>query len=1324
MQYSTEAVSRVPCLKMRASLITLLFVALAAVSPDAVAMPVAPKVAKLQQKNGATFHARPFGDEWDHGYETLAGYTVVQSPDTGDWVFATTQPDGTLEPTGLRPEKDNPGQLKKHARDKRGADAREANDSRFFSSPGAETNATASATDSASQAAISGNTGSHRTLVILAKFDNQGPVGTTAAHWVNQFFGATNSVRHYFREVSYNQLSLDPAAESEGTANDGVVGWVRVGATHPNYGFGSSTAMQQLTRDAILAANPYVNFSAFDTNGDNKISTTELHVVVIVAGYEQSYGGTAQSPTPNVWGHQYSCGTYAPICDGKKVADSTVGGYTQFGEWMKANDDPPPNTGFASTLGIMVHEMGHDLKWPDLYDTDGSSNGVGEWSVMGQGGWLSTPGQNLGTMPCHPDPFCKSYQGWIAPQQVSGSLLGVQLPQVETSGLVYQLLANPGGVNWVFGSFSGTGEYFLVENRQKVGYDAGLNGCGILVWHIDETRTATNSCNATDSRRLVDLEEADGFGHIDTLANRGDSGDSFPGLNNKQLFSAATTPNSNLYSGAASGVMLRNFSACAPTMTADIIVGGPYFAGGSLALAAESCSPPNAAIDPDEAVTMNISLQNAGTGSTSNLVATLLPTGGVSAPSAAQAYGAIPAGGVVARPFTFTATGNCGEPLMLSLKLQDGATNLGTVGIPVTMGAAGTAQTFMYSGLNVAIPDGGAVQVAFEMAGVAGVVGDINLKIGGSSCNTMPGSTTVGIDHGWVGDLQLTLISPSGTRVVLMSQIGKYYTTNGVNMCNTNFDDEGSQYIQIVDDTNAPFTGNYIPKELLAKLDGEPVNGTWLLELADLEAGYAGTLREFSFTVTPRVCCGSGSTFTTISDDGLDTNETQAAGAGSGWSINGQTDPSIVNHDYDAANGAYRIHVASHPNRFRQTGWISNREEWLPYSAIGPDKYVRAKFHVYTGGQADPSQLKTIPNFRLKLANRFAVTADLQVLLHDANDPGNQPYAMELRPSTNPSNPSVYRLDFDPVDVPFLQTNTLANEGIMAGFDIFTIEPQDNGFIALTELEMGVYPASVLASANALQTKIYAPTAGDAGGLKLHTATDLRSFNYVILPGPEGSPAGVETVGNLPTHSEGPAGVTIDSRYVAADRIGFLDRSFFAGNADGSPGYMQRIRASEDRIFKVRWHVTSPQSTTNQAWLWLQQRTIKFGWTQSLQLAGGRSSNNANSQALSRQTVPGVGSQNPDKLVPGENGGWYTALFNSPMSAEIRPELPYGTPLSHRMPRITSLAGPGVQAPSNGDVKLSAKLYDTISQGTGKGLEGGLFTIDRIEIQAFDSLDD
>ena len=105
-------------------------------------------------------------------------------------------------------------------------------------------------------------------------------------------------------------------------------------------------------------------------------------------------------------------------------------------------------------------------------------------------------------------------------------------------------------------------------------------------------------------------------------------------------------------------------------------------------ITAESISPANNAADPEETVTVSLPLVNVGVPSTTNLVATLQPTGGVNGPSGPQNYGVVVGSGpAVARPFTFTAQGTCGTNITLTLALQDGATNLGTVTFTMTLGA-------------------------------------------------------------------------------------------------------------------------------------------------------------------------------------------------------------------------------------------------------------------------------------------------------------------------------------------------------------------------------------------------------------------------------------------------------------------------------------------------------------------------------------------------------------------------------------------------------------------------------------------------------------
>src|SRR5207249_1018567 len=86
----------------------------------------------------------------------------------------------------------------------------------------------------------------------------------------------------------------------------------------------------------------------------------------------------------------------------------------------------------------------------------------------------------------------------------------------------------------------------------------------------------------------------------------------------------------------------------------------PAISAAGSSLTSESCSPANQAIDPGETVTVEFFLKNVGTTDTVNLVARLLQTGGVIAPSGPQTYGVLVAAGApVTKPFTFRASGIC-----------------------------------------------------------------------------------------------------------------------------------------------------------------------------------------------------------------------------------------------------------------------------------------------------------------------------------------------------------------------------------------------------------------------------------------------------------------------------------------------------------------------------------------------------------------------------------------------------------------------------------------------------------------------------------------
>lgn len=128
----------------------------------------------------------------------------------------------------------------------------------------------------------------------------------------------------------------------------------------------------------------------------------------------------------------------------------------------------------------------------------------------------------------------------------------------------------------------------------------------------------------------------------------------------------------------------------------------PLIISNSLVITVESC--PSGTLDPGETVTLNFGLKNNGSANTTNLVATLLATGGVTSPSSPQAYGVVAAGTAATRPFTFTASGVCGGTINATLQLQDGAANLGNLTFSLPLGLLVMTTNFLQNFDSVSAP--------------------------------------------------------------------------------------------------------------------------------------------------------------------------------------------------------------------------------------------------------------------------------------------------------------------------------------------------------------------------------------------------------------------------------------------------------------------------------------------------------------------------------------------------------------------------------------------------------------------------------------------
>jgi hypothetical protein len=293
-------------------------------------------------------------------------------------------------------------------------------------------------------------------------------------------------------------------------------------------------------------------------------------------------------------------------------------------------------------------------------------------------------------------------------------------------------------------------------------------------------------------------------------------------------------------------------------------------------LTSESCAPANGVIDPGETVTIGFSLQNTGSVGASNVVATLQSTGGVTSPSGPQTYGALSAGGAaVTRSFTFTSDPAlaCGDSVTTTFALQDGATNLGTATFTFMLGTL-SSSTFSYTGAPVAIPDGNAagVNIPLAVSGFSGNIADLDFRIDGTTCTAIAGSTTVGVDHTWVGDLIFKLTSPAGTTVTFIERPGGN-NNSGNNLCQVLLDDEAfATRIGSVTTTGAPplgppYTGTFNPQNPLSAFDGQNPNGAWTLNVSDLVAVDSGSVRAFSLVLKKSECC-SGCPLITVNPAG------------------------------------------------------------------------------------------------------------------------------------------------------------------------------------------------------------------------------------------------------------------------------------------------------------------------------------------------------------------------------------------------------------------------------------------------------------------------
>ena len=393
--------------------------------------------------------------------------------------------------------------------------------------------------------------------VVAIKFPDLANTNAVA-QFDSMLFGTwtSGSAHDYYEEVSYGQFNMTGV----------VAGWYTSDSIKASYGYARGYARAAaLVKEAAQKADATLNYALYDNDDDGYVDAfTCVHAGM---GHEETGSGT------DIHSHSWDFNSAGV---GEYTTNDPWPGHS--GQYIKVNDytTDPERSNYSNhsnmvSIGVFCHEWGHALGLPDLYDTDGGGQGLGNWSIMATGSWGGNGSSPY--YPVHMDPWSKMELGWLNPTAVRLRDL-YSLPQVETNAKAYWLI----GRNRMFK------EYFLVENRRKTRFDTLMYNSGLLVYHIDDSvilrRWSGNLVNGGGAGWLygVALEQADGSDHLYAGSNRGDANDPWPGgLGRTTYDSTSTTPNSRTNYPTAgtlvTGCLAKNIPASASVVACTLASG-------------------------------------------------------------------------------------------------------------------------------------------------------------------------------------------------------------------------------------------------------------------------------------------------------------------------------------------------------------------------------------------------------------------------------------------------------------------------------------------------------------------------------------------------------------------------------------------------------------------------------------------------------------------------------------------------------------------------------------------------------------------------------
>jgi M6 family metalloprotease-like protein len=503
--------------------------------------PASPHPYRVTQPDGTTITLHIRGDEYFHWEEDDSGFTVLRDA-AGTSFYATLDAQSNLTPTALRVGIDDPTsagliprilpppQIRRQARDR--AQALMA----------AGHNGVAGAPPPA--------IGTKKNIVIMLRFFNHlnrtlplnSDIGVLFNHVGPDALAPTGSVRDVYLENSYGQLTL----------NSTVYGWVDLPHTEQYYAAGNSglgTNVWQAIIDALNLADPLIDFSQYDENGDGFVDA----IAFIHSGYGAEWGGVDADGTDytnRIWSHRWSI---PPWTSAEGVSVSAY--HISPALWNVSGSE-------IGRIGVIAHETGHFFGLPDLYDTDGVGEGIGSYCMMANS-WGFTGDQHN---PPHFSAWSKLFLGWLSPTVLSvpGNYIARGAEQFKD---IYKISTG-----------YPAGEYLLIENREPYGFESTMPQGGLCIWHIDDAQGGNTDEGypgqpgwpGNNRHYQVALLQADGQYQLERGGfGRGDQFDVYQSGFVSSI-DAATLPNTHAYQSGvvvATNHRLHNISAAGTNMT-------------------------------------------------------------------------------------------------------------------------------------------------------------------------------------------------------------------------------------------------------------------------------------------------------------------------------------------------------------------------------------------------------------------------------------------------------------------------------------------------------------------------------------------------------------------------------------------------------------------------------------------------------------------------------------------------------------------------------------------------------------------------------------